>query len=124
MSGSSVWIFNSLQALMKLVPWSGLRTLEVSHMANNLLQAIMKFEADMDSITSMWTARVPRKVNSTAQCLFSAVPPLIRCETTLHGPQTSMLTLVNGGSMASLSTGKLAVFGSSGFPLSLQHVTH
>lgn len=95
---------------MTLVPRSDLRTLEGPRMAKNLLKALIKLEVDMDSITSICTARVPRHVNNTAHRLFSAVPPPVRHDTTLHGPKTSRPTLVNGGSMESLSSGKSDIF--------------
>lgn len=70
----------------------------------------MKLEADIDSITSMCTALILMHVKKTAQHLLSALPPPVRQVKMSHGPNTSRLTLVKGGSQVSLSTGRGAIF--------------
>lgn len=64
----------------------------------------------MDSITSVWTALVPKHVNIIVQCLLSALPPLVRRVVMCHGPKTSKPTQVKGGSVASQSAGRSAIF--------------
>ena len=115
---------SSLHAPMKFVPRSDLSVLMGPLMAVKRLRPLMKLEVVMVSITSMCTALVLRQVKMTAHRLFSAWPPLVLREVTVHGPNTSNPTCVNGGSTESLSEGKSDIFCSSSFPLNRLHMTH
>ena len=46
----------------------------------------------MDSMTSIWMARLDRDVNSTAQRLALESPPLVGRAQTCHGPNISSPT--------------------------------
>lgn len=83
-SGSSVLMFSSRHAPMKLVPLSDLKCLTGPRTAKNRLRALIKLEVDIDSMTSRWTALVLRQEKMTAHLLLSALPPLVRRDIMLH----------------------------------------
>ena len=94
---------------MKLVPWSHL-SLETGPLrATNLRNADMNAEVSIDSTTSVWIALLYRQVKMTAHLFESDVPPLVRLVTTVHGPKTSMPTIVKGGDAVILSSGRSAI---------------
>ena len=81
--------WSSFRAPRKLVPQSEQNCTGGPHKARNLRKALMKHEASIGSITSIWIALVVRQVKSTAQHLLLAIPPLVRRALMSQGPKTS-----------------------------------
>ena len=105
---SEAW--SSLYALTKLVPQSEQSCITGPHKARNLHNALIKLEESIDSISSMCMALVVRQVNSTAQRLLFATPPLVHRALTYQGLKTSRPTSLNGGAGVNRSTGRSAFF--------------
>ena len=64
--------------------------------AKNLLKAQTNELVSIDSNTSMWTALLLKQVNTTPHRFELAAPPRVFLYRTIHGPKTSMPTLVKG----------------------------
>lgn len=78
-------------------------------MAENLLRAFINADVSIESITSMWTARVEKQVNRTAQHFACALLRVCRYATN-QWPKTSTPTLVNGAFGEVRSTGRSDIF--------------
>lgn len=65
-------IVTAFQALTKFVPQSDLSSLAAPLMAKKRRSALMNDKVSIDSITSMWMARVLMQVKITAHLLASA----------------------------------------------------
>ena len=100
---------SSLTAPKKLEPQSERNCVTGPRMARNLRRALIKLELSINSITSIWIARVPMHVKRTAQRLAWARPPLVRLAQSFHGPKTSSPTKLNGGAGARRSCGSCAI---------------
>lgn len=106
----------------KLVPQSERSCTAGPRKARKLRKALVKLEASIDSITSIWIALVVRQVKSTAQRLLLAIPPLVCRALTSQGPKTSRLTWLNGGAEVSRSMERSAIFCVCCRPLSFLHL--
>ena len=115
-------VCSSFHAPTKLVPQYKRSCIAGPCNARNLLNALMKHEVSIDSITSIWMALVDKQVKRTAQRLLLATSPLVRRVLTSQGPKTSRPTKLNGGAGVRRSMGRSAIFCVCCRPLSFLHL--